>query len=203
MGLMANDKGGGFDPIPEGLHYAICTAVYDLGTHFSEKFSKSAHKVMIQWELPEERIEIEKDGEKLNLPRATSKQYTLSLHEKSILRKDLTSWRGKSFTEKELEGFDVMVLAGIHCMIQVIHVKKDTKTYANIATITPVPKGMPKKTPENPVRTFSLDDDDSFPEGMPQWVQDIIQESEEFEMKDYMPQGNDEPPPPGDDDIPF
>ena len=201
MGLIASDKGGGFDPVPEGLHYAICTAVYDLGTQFNEKFGKSARKVLVQWELPEERIDIEKDGEKLNLPRAISKQYTLSLHEKAQLRKDLESWRGKAFTEKELEGFDVMVLAGISCMVQIIHKKKDAKTYANIATVTPVPRGLPKKSPENPVRTFSMEDDAEFPQGMPEWIQEIIKGSEEFEMKDYYPP--DEPPPPGDEDIPF
>lgn len=202
MPILASDKGGGFDPIPEGLHYAICTAVYDLGTQFSEKFGKSSRKVLIQWELPEERIDIEKDGEKLNLPRATSKQYTLSLHEKALLRKDLESWRGRSFTEKELAGFDILVLAGIPCMLQIIHKKKDAKVYANIVTITPVPKGMPKKQPENPIRTFSIDDDKCMPEGMPEWIQNIIKESEEYRDKEYC-SSNDDPPPPGDDDIPF
>jgi len=204
MALNATDKGGSsFPPIPEGQHYAITTAIYDLGTQLNEKFGNYAQKVLIQWELPDERIDIEKDGETLNLPRATSKQYTLSLHEKATLRKDLESWRGKSFTEKELDGFDVLVLAGIPCMLQIIHRKVDTKTYANIVTITPVPRGMPKREPENPIRTFSLEDNDSFPEGMPQWIQDIVQKSEEFGMREYYTQGNDEPPPPGEEDIPF
>ena len=33
--------------------------------------------------------------------------YTLCLHERAALRKDLESWRGRKFTEQELDGFDL------------------------------------------------------------------------------------------------
>ena len=140
MGLTAKDKGNGkdFEPIPEGMHHAICYGLYDLGTQYNERFGKSAHKVLIQWELPNQRIEIEKDNETLDLPRATSKIYTLSLHEKSNLKKDLASWRGKSFTPEELEGFDLRAILGINCTLQIIHNKKDGNTYSNVATIVPI-----------------------------------------------------------------
>jgi len=103
------------------MHKAICYGVYDLGTQFNETFGNKNHKVLLQWELPEARIDIQKDGEDLNLPRAQSKIYTLSLHEKANLRKDLESWRGKSFTATELEGFDLKNLLGVDCQLQVIH----------------------------------------------------------------------------------
>ena len=112
MGLMAKDKGGGdFTPIPEDLHLAVCYGIWDLGTQFSEKWEKSIHKVVIVWEIPGCRGEFERDGHIKDLPRAISKRFTLSLHKKSDLRKDLESWRGKKFTDEELNtAFKVLQL---------------------------------------------------------------------------------------------
>ena len=207
MGLIARETGGSkYPPVEQGLHHAICYATYDLGTHFDDKWNKSAHKIVIIFELPEERIDIEKNGESLNLPRAISKKYTLSLHEKSKLRKDLESWRGRVFTQEELEGFDVSKLLGVNCMVQVLHSTVDGKTYANITAITSLPKGFEKRNAENPLAYFSLEEDGKeLPDSMPEWIQKIIKESDEWVGKGTKeaPPSNDNPPPPGDDDIPF
>lgn len=208
MGLVAKDKGNGkdFDPVPQGVHRAICYGVYDLGTQFSAYYGKSAHKVLLQWELPDCRIDIEKDGDTQNLPRAQSKMYTLSLHEKSNLRKDLESWRGRMFTAQELEGFNLEKLLAAHCQLQIIHRKKEDKTYANVSLIIPAANGE-KGEPENPTRFFSLNDHGmDIPEGTPEWIIKIIQESEEYKAQDDTPTGMDEPPwdddaPPPDDDL--
>ena len=183
MGLVASDKGGkGFDPVAEGVHNAVCFWVYDLGTHLDEKFGNRNHSCLIGWEIPGERIDIEKDGVKKNLPRAISKKYTLSLNEKANLRKDLQTWRGRVFTEKELEGFDIKNLLGKSCMIQVIHNKKGDKTYANIAAIMPLMKGVAPLTPENPTKFYSIEDNlDVIPADTPQWVMDIIRTSDEWQ----------------------
>ena len=139
MGLTAKDTGSGkdFDPCPEGLHHGIAIGIYDLGHQFSEKWGKSSHKCLIMWELPKVRIDIEKDGEKLNLPRAISKQFTVSLHEKSSLRKTLQSWRGKAFTAAELKGFDILNILGANATVQVIHTTRDDRTYANVEAVKP------------------------------------------------------------------
>ena len=211
MGLTAKEtSGGNFNPVSEGLHQAVAYCLYDLGTQYNEKFGKSNHKVLIGWEIPTERIDVERDGQMVNLPRAISKQYTLSLHEKAQLRKELESWRGKAFTEHELEGFDLTKLLGVNCMIQVIHKHKDGKTYANVANVVSLPKQMPKVEPENPCKYFSFEEhQDEIPEGTPDWIKDIIKASEEWGHI----QGNggssetgfpyDDAPPPSDDDIPF
>jgi hypothetical protein len=182
MGLTAKQKSGGnYDPVSQGLHQAICYGIFDLGTQYNEAFGKSTHKVLITWEIPGERIEIEKDGEKKNLPRAISREYTLSLHKKAGLRKDLESWRGKAFTEEQLEGFDLTKLLAANCMLQVIHNAKDGKTYANVANIVQLPKGMEKKTPENTPRYFAFEEhQDQIPEGTPDWIKDKIKASEEW-----------------------
>lgn len=182
MGLIATESGGSnFEPVSEGLHQAIAYSVYDLGTHFNEKFSKSSHQILIMWELPGERIDIEKNGETLNLPRAISKKYTLSLGEKANLRKDLQTWRGKAFTADELKGFDLHRLLGVPCQIQIIHNKKDDKVYANITAIMPMPKGSSPIKPENPLRFYSIvDHGQSIPDGTPEWVMEIIKDSDEW-----------------------
>lgn len=211
MGLIATDKGGkNFDPIPQGIHQAISYGIYDLGTHFSEKFGKSNHKVLIIWEVSKQRIDIEKEGELVNLPRAISKQYTLSLHQKSNLRKDLESWRGRAFTVEELKGFDLKRVLGANCSLQILHKTVDDKTYANVSSVLPMMEGMTKLNAENELRFFSFEDNGhDIPEGTPDWIKDIITKADEWEGTKYE---EEESPPdmteedPGfesEDDIPF
>ena len=77
-------KGSDYPPIPAGTHQAVIYGVVDEGTQYSERFNKTAPKVRVLFELPKVRIDIEKDGEPTkNVPRVTSQEYTLSLHEKS------------------------------------------------------------------------------------------------------------------------
>lgn len=211
MGLTAKKpEGGNFEPVSQGLHQAVCYSLYDLGTQFQEKFGKLVHKVLIGWEIPEERIEIEKNGEKKNLPRAISKEYTLSLHEKADLRKALESWRGKAFTEQELEGFELTKLLGANCMVQVIHKPRAGKTpRADVSNVVQLPKGMAKKTLENPTQYFSFEEHQTnIPEMAPDWIKDKIKSSEEWAhltngetpTEDYSVTNGDPAP---EDDIPF
>ncbi len=210
MGLTAKDKGGGsYPPIKEDTHHAICYGLFDLGTQYIETFNKSIHKILLMWEIPEERLDIEQDGVKKNLPRVISKKYTLSLHRKAELRKDLEAWRGKSFTDEELKGFNLQNLLGVNCMLQVLHKTKDGKTFANIASIIPLIKGMQKKQGEIPQKYFSFEEHHTnIPEGTPDWITDMIKASNEWDVAAIGGQENggfpeDEAPAHTDDDIPF
>ena len=189
-------EGQSFDPVPEGVHQGVCYSIIDVGTQYSETFSKSSHQCIIIWEIPSERIEIERDGERVDLPRVVSKKYTLSLSDRANLRKDLESWRGRSFTSEELQGFDVHKLLGANCMIQIIHKTKDGRTYANISAILPLYKGMPKLEPENPTVIYSLEDGDP-PETTPKWIVELINSSQERTVEYPLPE---ESP---DDSVPF
>ena len=208
MGLSASDKGNGkdFDPIPEGIHPALCYQVIDLGMQFSEKWGKSSHKCLIGWELPEVRMEIDRDGEKLDLPKVISKIYTVSLHQKASLRKDLETWRSRSFTEQDLKGWDLKKVLGVPCELQILHAVVNDRTYSNVSLILPA-KFKAKET-ENPQRFFSFEDGGEPPEELPDWILDIIHKSDEWLAR------QDAPPPTeyeehpdvssGDDsDIPF
>lgn len=209
MALMAKDPGGSeFEPIEEGMFHAVCYSIIDLGTQYNKTFNKSARRVLITWEIPNQRLDIKSDdGQTVSMPRAISKEYTLSLHEKASLRKDLESWRGKRFTETELKGFNVFNVIGANCTIQVLHHKKidstgQEKTYANIVAIMPIMDKNNSLDPENPKRMFSFEESSSIPQGLPNWIASKLLDSEE--MQDVS-ESNEEIPPIGtyDDDIPF
>ena len=201
MGLIAKDKGGGdFTPIPEDLHLAICYGIWDLGSQFTHFSDRPVHKVVIVWELPNCRGEFERNGKMVNLPRAISKIYTVSLHEKANLRKNLESWRGRKFTEEELKGFDLKKLLGVPCQIQVIHNVKDDKTYANISAIIKAPSGTKTMT-ENPLTFFSFEEGMEIPSNTPQWIADLIKQADEFKGEHPKEQGPQRDP--DEEDIPF
>lgn len=191
MSLIAKNKGNPMDPIPAGVHVAVCYGVIDLGTHLNPKFNKEARKVLLQWELPECRAEFDRDGQKVKLPRAISKRYTLSLGEKANLRKDLESWRGRKFTAQELAGFDIAAIIGAPCQIQVVHEPgKDGRVYAAIAAIMALPKTMPRPKQENPAMHFSFEDAGPkpvLPPGLPDWIAEIIIQSKEWNHQPIAP----------------
>jgi hypothetical protein len=128
MSLMAS-KTKSYTPPPEGVWAAVCVDVADLGM-VKNKFDDSKpdqHKCRIVWELSEKMD----DGR----PYTTQKTYTVSLHEKASLYKDLKSWRGKAFTPEELAGFDVEKVIGAPCQIVISHEEKDGLVYGNITAI--------------------------------------------------------------------
>jgi len=192
MALTARQTGSGqdYEPIPAGTHRAVCYAVVDLGTQYQESFDKHVHKVLICWELPDERIEVERDGKRVDMPRAISRKYTMSLHKKAALRHDLEAWRGRAFTDAELEGFDLTKLLSAPCLLGVIHEqRKDGKgVYATISSIIAMPKvkgGKSEKIiPENELVAFEIEDGCkpgfSIDAALPEWVVNIIQESAEY-----------------------
>ena len=213
MGITASGKGGGqdFDPIPEGLHHAICYGLYDIGTqHFNIKGKEQAkHQVIIQWELPDIRIDIDKNDTMVNLPRAISKKYNLSLHEKANLRKDLKTWRGKDFTPTELEWFDITKLLGVNCELQIIWDIKGDKKYANVENVLPWREA--KTEPENETRFFSFEDSVNLPANTPAWIADLVTSADEWsggaeptqEPDMHGPAEEEGPPIPDEGEIPF
>ena len=186
MALMVKENDGNrVAAIEPGVYQAINYAVLDLGTHEDQTFGGESRKVLLQWELPDCRGEFERDGKKINLPRAISKRYTLSLSEMANLRKDLESWRGRNFTADELRGFDMRAVLGTSCQLMVAHkTSKEGRTYASVSAIMALPKGAahPGK-PENTLTFFSFEeagDKPALPDS-PGWVRDIISQSKEWQ----------------------
>lgn len=209
MGLTAKEEGQKRDPVAEGAHHAVCYAVVDLGTQPplpGSQFSKRQRKALFMFELPDERMQLERDGVQLDLPRGISRDMPVSLHEKSNMRKFLVAWRGRQFTDEELKGFDLKNVLNANCVINVVH---NAKGYADIASVMPLMKGATKRTPENRPLVFDLDEHPAgapLPESLPQWVRERIERSDEWQAR--LGNGHDDshaPPPDegADDPIPF
>jgi hypothetical protein len=181
VGLTAKAKGtGDFTPIEAGVHLAVCYGIYDLGTHRDEKYEKDRHQIVVLWEVPDSRIEIERDGRKRDLPRAISNRYTLSLNEKATLRKDLEAWRGRPFTAEELDGFDMRNILGKSCQLGIVHVTKGDRTFATINSILGLPRGVKPLDLENEMQWFSFEESVDIPTTAPDWIKEQIAASKEF-----------------------
>lgn len=183
MSLKVSESGGGSNipMLAEGSYAAVCYMLVDIGLQYSKKYNKSSSKVIIGWEIADEYVEI--DGEKQ--PRVISTRYTASLNEKSVLRRDLAAWRGRDFTEAELEEFNLRDIVGAPCLLQVIHKKGgNDNVYANIASIMKLPKGMaaPQRTLDPVI--FDIDESDiSELEKLPEWIANTIKGSESWQQR--------------------
>lgn len=181
MGTTAKATGGAeFEKAPPGTYVSRCFQVIDLGTQTVEWQGKKklSPKILIGWELlGDERME---DGR----PFMISQRYTLSLFDQAVLRQHLESWRGKPFSEDEINGgFDVKNILGAYCLLNVIH-KPGTngKIYVNVAGVMKMPKGMDKPAGSNKDVYFSTDDFAGY-ENLADWLQKVIAESEEFKAR--------------------
>lgn len=175
MGLIAKNKGGEFTPCPAGTHIARCVSIIDLGMQHSEYQGKptSREQVIIGWEIPEERVSGD-DGDK---PAFVSEFYTNSLNEKAKLRHHLESWRGRAFTEAELDGFDLHNILDKPCQVTVVHEKKqDGGIKTKVTSVTPLHKSMTCPARENDLVCFDIDNPDmrlfdSFSDGMKKMIE--------------------------------
>ena len=116
-----------YPQLSTGVHNARCVRVIDLGTQRNEYQGQVSwkRKVMITWEVHN------KDSEE---PFEISNFYNNSLYEKASLSKDLTSWRGRPFTEDEKKGFDISNLVGKVCQLNVI---EGNNGKPKVATVLP------------------------------------------------------------------
>ena len=144
--LLIREVKTNYQPASAGTHAAVCVDVVDMGfveSTFDGK-SKKQRKIRIVWQIDE----IRDDGK----PFQVSRLYTLSLNEKSTLRRDLESWRGRPFTSDELTGFDIDSILGAPALLNLTRVNKGDATYANVKSIMRLPKEMTAPVPRDYVR---------------------------------------------------
>jgi len=169
--------------IPAGNYVARCYQMIQIGTvdELVNGEKKTMHKCRIGWELPtEQKVFKEENGLQ---PLVISKEFTLSMHEKSNLRKVLASWRGKDFSEEEAKSFDITKLLGAPCMLNIIHKpsKDGSKIYQEIGSISPIPKGFEVPAQITPSMVLEYDDfDTAVFERLPDFIKDKIKSSAEF-----------------------
>lgn len=152
---------------PEGLFPAVCVLMANIGTQRTpfkneDGTDKVQKKLVLGFETEHGVI---------------SRELTMSLSDKANLRGILESWRGKKFTEDELNGFDPSVLLGKPCTVQIMH--NDKGTFANVSNVLPK-TGDFKAT--KPGVLYDIDEHkDSDYEKLPTWVQDKVKQSFEWE----------------------
>jgi len=166
-----------------GTYSARCCAVIEIGIQKTswQGQEKEQPQILLIFEFPTETIEI--DGEQK--PRWMSQIYTKSINEKSKLRKTLAAWRGRDFNNEELCDFDIAKVLNVACTITISHTEKEGNTYANIASIGKMMKGVPE--PANVLKQFHFDIDDDGTWGcfadLPEWIQAKINQSEELKFR--------------------
>lgn len=172
MSVYVQDTSKEFETAPEGLYPAVCCDVIDLGVQQTPWGAK--HQVSIRWALEE----CDSRGKQFLVQR----RYTASLNEKAALRQHLELWRGKKFTAAELKQFDLEVLLGKGCQVQIVHkILDDGRTFANVQAVIQLGRGVP--VPPVPATYVREQDRAKAPE-----------------REDYSNQGTEEE---DDDDMPF
>lgn len=192
MGFIASDNGGSnYKRVPSGAFIGRCYSLIDLGTqHTDGQYGpKDQHKIQIGWELfgeDDDGNPLTVDWEGKTMPMTIKKSYTVSLNEKSGLRRDLASWRGRDFTDEEAKAFDISKLLGAYCMVNVTTSENNGKTYSNVSGLTKLPTALKgaKPAPVHSNVVFNLDEPDmelfaSFHEKL----QDAIKRAPEWRGK--------------------
>ena len=165
-------------PVEAGVYMAVCIGFVDLGEQYSEKFKNYSYKGMYIWELPGETIEI--DGEQK--PRQLSKEFAISASNKSNLRKFIETWNSRSYSDEEFMEFDLFEQIGKPCQLNVV--LNETKEYANVDNLMPIPKGFPAPTTTTEFIRWDMDAwDDAVFEKIPEWIQEKIKKSTEYQKQ--------------------
>lgn len=193
MSLTVTQTGSDFETAPQGAFAARCCQVIDLG--IKDKggaYPGRAHQVRLAFEIDE----LDSDGKRF----LVSEHFTASLSERAKLYKLLVSWRGRAFSAQELEGFDLKNVAGKPCLVNIVHKQSGdgTRTYANIASISPLPKGMPEPGPVTELIVWEYGNAMSV---LPEWAHRLIGDDPNAEAAPALPPND--PSLDDDDSIPF
>jgi len=219
MPTIANKPQSTFTLAPAGTHVGRIFKFMNLGT--SIQLFQGQPKpypdtlVNFSFELP---LELNKftvknpDGteEEVEKPFAISREFTLSMGNKSNLRKFVEGVIGTKLDDEEAYAFDIEQLVGMACLVTINHKKsKDgTRTYAEVTSTAPLMKGMevPAQFNESKildVKTMSLEEISALPE----FLRKKMEVSDEYKARFGGHDLDGEDAPPEDeinpDDIPF
>jgi hypothetical protein len=133
--MRVKESEGTFVLAPAGFYPAVCCDIVDQGIHDGPFGPK--HKVDIWWQLSEKDPVTKK-------PYLAIRRYNAGLgavSKPSDLRRDLETWRNRPFTKEEAADFDLDILLGRNCQLQIVHKIKDGGTFANVTMVAPALKG--------------------------------------------------------------
>lgn len=136
--------GGSFAPAPEGSFRAVCVDGIYLGERL-DQFPGRPAKIVAKYAFVFQVDEINPEtGKRYEI----SKELTVSMHEKATLRKFLSQWRGKAYTDEEAKGFDLARVVGACGISTVTHQTSAAgRVYGKLMSMTPLIRGMAKLEP--------------------------------------------------------
>ena len=143
---------GDFILAPEGAHMATLTVLAYLGKHQStwQGQSRILERVGLSWELAE------RDGDE-GRALAVTEVLNASLHEKSKLFARVLALTGG---REPPEGFDLEKLLGHGAVVTVVHEVRDGRTWANVANVGGLPRGMHLPPPSVAPIYWDIEDPD-------------------------------------------
>ncbi len=173
-----------FEIIPEGSYVARIYRILHIGTIPNEMYGGKTNKAYISFELPTETRVFDKErGEQ---PMVISNEYTLSFGEKSNLKKVIDACDPKALkvgTDGFVEEYDIENLLGKTCLVSVIHKTSAKGTYANVGSVTMVPKGMTCPPQVNESKILNYDSfDEAYFASLPEFLKKKIEASDEYKI---------------------
>ena len=170
--IIKEARSGGTATRDAGVYDAICVGLVDVGTKKDKFTEKDRHQVLIIFELLDQ-FYTDSNGEEQRCSH--SQFYTLSVHEKSNLRKALRGWRGRDFTADELKGFELKNILSKPCKLVITHSENGKAIIDNVMKFD-----GEVEQPMN-IRYFSFDDfDGQFPDWMSEGMISMCKESNEY-----------------------
>ena len=157
-----NDTGGTFQPVPAGIHAAVCIFVADLGMQVGQFGPKAT--LLFTFEIP---ALLAGDGK----PMQISRRFGKTLAEKSALRPFLQSWLGAPLAPGQL---DIATLAGRPAMLVVSQSQSGERVYSNVTTAAPVAPGTAIPAPSFPPLCYGPGRDPAVFAALPEWIRKAI-----------------------------
>jgi hypothetical protein len=163
--MLKNNPGSGtgdYTPVPEGTYQAIVQNLFFIGTQpsLNPKY-KPAQKLVIRFIIDEPL------GEQSDKFYSISTTVGFSLSEKSGLTKLFKPVLGSGWPP-EGGTLDPETLLNLRVMVTITHTAKGDKTYANVASLGRLPRGMAPFDPNCDIFAWSYDDPPR--DGVPEWI---------------------------------
>lgn len=171
-------------PVPGGTYLAVCVYSIDIGEQiceFKDKGKSYNNQVMLGFELNGVTVEIDGKTE----PRVLGRTFNVATSKNAALRKFVSAWKAKEYTDDEFNELDTSDLVGEPAMLNVV--LNETGEYANIESIMQIPNGFPKPSATSPLIRFDMSpwNQAAFDE-LPEWIQEKIKKSTQYQ-KDHAP----------------
>jgi len=170
-----------FEKPQPGSYLARCVELVDLGTQHSESplyGSQVAHKVMIGFELIADEVgALVRDSK--NETFVVRNEFTFSMNSKATLRKTIEAWTGTALTPEQADNFDFETLLG---KLVVLQLSEQTSAKGTVFVKTTAYMAT-KRTGEGvrPLVLFTLGSPDmTVFSNLPKYIQNKIQESDEW-----------------------